>query len=396
MNLNDSEKIKRKLKGEYNDNCLKIDELDEKIMLINENDFETRATNALAFSIIPWGGASMFLMQTIVQSGIVPLNMIQPLFVGVPALIGIIGEELFTRKSKWRERLRNFSKSKTQKEKLEESTKYEIEKAKLISANMVLKQTYDDLSANENLISSLSTSYNVTEKDVDARTKEEIADNIENINKDWQKKQQEVDIATTKSVLKRVKDKFNNFFDILIAVIMGGMMSMMIYDMPIIYLNQLENIQFQASFLGILAPAIVGGLACGGYCVKRRINHTFVFKTINSELGDNAISEFRDYEEDTRLDTALEDVIKDTSAVKLKLESEKQKLNHASETPSELQLHSATTTMQMSCTTSEMPLEDMMSFREESIFEESSTEEGHILEPPTEQGHILKMKPNKK
>ncbi len=377
MNLNDLKKIRKKLEEEYNENCSKIDELDDKIRVISANNFETKVNYALAFSMIPWV-VSIFFMPAMVKSGIIPLNMVQPLSVGVPALVGIIGEELLAKKLKWRERLRKFSKAKTQKEKLAEFTKYEIEKEKLISANKILKKNYDDLSANENLISSLLTNYNITEKDVDERTKEEISDSIENINNVLHKKQQKVDTATTKSVLKekfwKVRDKFNRFSDVLVFVMMGGMMSMVLYDMPAIYLNQLENIQIQASFLEVFAPVIIGGLVCGGYCVKRINKHISVFKTINNQLGDNAISEFRDYEKDKQLDKDLENIIKDISAVKLKLESEKQKLNYASEASSALQMHSEDANVQMNYEKG-----NMMPFTEDMIFEDQSTKQGLVL-----------------
>ena len=333
MRIKDSEQIRKRLEEEYNDNCSKIDDLSKKIRALNENDLETRATGVMVFSILPWI-ASILVMPVIIKSGIISLNLVQPLFVGVPILIGIIAEELFNRKSKCCERLKKFSNSKTQKEKIEESTKYEIEKKKLRSANKILKKNYDDLSENENLINSLSTSYNIIERDVDERTKEEIDDSIKNINNILQKKQQEVDVAATKSVLKekfwKVRDKFNRFSDILKIGVLGGMTSMLLYDMPIMYLNQLENIQFQTSFLGVLAPAIIGGLACGVYGVKRRNNFISVFKTINNELGDNAMSEFSDYEKEKQFDKNLENIIMDTCAIKLQLETEKQKLENLS------------------------------------------------------------------
>lgn len=261
MEIKDSEQIRKRLEEEYSENCLKIDDLNEKIKVLE------------------------FL-----------------------------------------ERLR---KSKTQKERIEESTKYEIEKEKLKSANKILKKIYDDLSENENLINSLSTSYNINEKDVDERTKEEIDDSIKDIKNILKKKQQEVDIATTKRFLKekfwKVRDKYQKIFNILMFGMVGGAIFMFFYDMPIMYLNQLENMQSQVSLLEALAPAIIGGLACGGYCIKRINDYTSVFKTINNELGDNAISEFRDNEKEKQFDKDLENVIRDTCAIKLQLEEEKQK-----------------------------------------------------------------------
>lgn len=373
MNANDSEQIRKKLEEEYNENCSRINELDEKIRIIDTNDFDTKVTYVLTSSIIPYI-ASLFLMPFIVKLGIISLNMVQPLFVGVTVLIGITGEELFARKAKYREKFRKFSKSKTQKEMIEESTKYEIEKEKLKSLNKILKKNYDYLLANEN---------NIIEKDVGKRTKEEIFNSIENINNVLQKKLQKVDVATTKSVLKekfrRVRNKFNRFSDFLIDGIISGMMSMFLYDMPIMYLNEIANIQIQTNFLGIIVPAIIGGLAFGGCSLKRTNDYTAVFKIINNQLGDNAISEFRDYAEDKQFDKDLEDVIRDTSDVKIKLELEIQKLNHTSESSGELYMHNEAKNVQMDYAKSETPLENMISFMEESISEEHSKEQGPIL-----------------
>lgn len=331
MNIKNSEQIRKKLEEEYNENCSKIDDLDEKIRTICANDFELRTTCVMVFSILPWF-ASIFVMPIIINSGFIPLNLVQPLFVGISALIGMTVEELFARKSKCRERLRKFSKSKTQKEKIEESTRYEIEKEKLRNLNKILKKCYDDLSENENMISSLSERYNITEKD-DNKTAEEIATNIKNINDILVKQQQDVDIATTKCVLKekfwRVRDKFNSFFGVLISAMVGGIMCMLLYDMPIMMtISQLQNIQFQASLIGALAPLIIGGLVCGGYYTKRKKDRISVFKNINEELGNNAISEFRNYEEDKKFDKDLDNIIKETCAIKLQLETEKQKLEN--------------------------------------------------------------------
>lgn len=332
MDLKNLEEIKERLEKEYNENCLKIDDLNEKIRVLNANDFETNVSCAFGFSLIPLF-VFTFLIPPVIKFGIIPLNIVPPLFVGVPALIGITGEKLLSKKYKCREKLKEFSKSKTQKERIEETIKYEIKKEKLNSINKVLKKNCDDLAANKNLISSLSTSYNITEKDVDKRNKEEIENNINNLNNIMQKKQQDIDVATTKCVLKekfwKVRDKFNRFSDILRYGVIGGFFCMTLYDMPIIYASiaQLQNIQFQISLIGVYAPAIIGGLAGGVYGVKKRNNHTAVFKTINSELGDNAISESRrDYEEDKQLNIELENIINYTCEIKLKLETEKQKL----------------------------------------------------------------------
>ena len=69
----------------------------------------------MTFSMLAWI-ATTFLGSKIVNFSITPLNLVQPLFLGIPVLIGITGEKLFLRKLKSYEKLRKFSKAKTQKE----------------------------------------------------------------------------------------------------------------------------------------------------------------------------------------------------------------------------------------------------------------------------------------
>lgn len=331
MDIKDLEQIRKQLEEEYNKNCSKINDLNEKIRVIGTNSFETKAGFAILFSILAWI-AAILLIPTIIKSGITSLNLVKLLCVGIPALIGIISEELFTRKLKCRDRLRKFSKSKTQKEKIEESTRYEIEKEKLESLNAVLRKGYDEISANENMIISLSENYNITKKVDDSKTVEETTTNIKNINAILEKQQHDINIATTKCVLKEkfldVRDKFGKFFNIPMFGMEGSMFCMIIYYTPMIYMKNFQNIQSQANLIEALAPFVLGGLAYGGYCIKRKRDYTFVFKTLNKELGDNAISEFIDYEADKQIDKDLENIIRDTSVVKVQLETEKQKLKN--------------------------------------------------------------------
>lgn len=115
------------------------------------------------------------------------------------------------------------------------------------------------------------------------------------------------------------------------------------------------------------------------YGIKRKNDYISTFKTINNELGDNAISEFGDYKKDKQFDKDLENIIKDTCDVKLKLESEKQKLNHVSEISRKLQVHSEAANVQISYEKSEIPLKDMMYLMEENIFEGSTEEQGPVM-----------------
>lgn len=332
MEIKNSEQVRKKIEEEYDKNCFKIDDLNKKIKIMNANDFEVRAAFVFVFFILLWG-ASIFVMPTIIQSGILPFYLVQPLCIGFfPVVISIFVEKTITQKSKCREKLKEFSKSKTQKEKIEELTRYEIEKECLRNLNKVLKKEYDDLLDDENRVNTLLERYNITEKNVMNKLPEEIIATIQSLNDILKEKQREMDIATTRWVLKekfwKVRDKWNCFFDMLMFSMIGGIVCMALYDMPIVYMNHFFDIQLQPNFMQAVSPLFIGGVASFGYYCKRKKEHTSIFRNMNKELGDDALSEVRDYEEDKQFDKNLENIIKDICIVQLHLENELQKLRN--------------------------------------------------------------------
>lgn len=325
MSIENIKKIKQELKQEYNKNQEKINILDEKIKTINANNFETKAMLALAFSFLSWF-AFMLSISTIIKY--IPVNLIQSLITGTSILIGITVEKISIRKAKCRERLRKFSTAKKQKELIEESTRYEIEKEKIISLNKIIEKCYEKLSENEENICFLSENYTITEKDTNNKTVEEITTNIENKNNILIKQQQDINVITTKCVLAnkfwRVRDKAQRFNDMFLSICFGGAGCMFTYNMPIIRNPQL----FQASSFSIYIPLVIGGLVGGIYVSKRKKTHSAIFNQLNKELKDNAISKFRDYEEDKQFEKDLENLITNVSETLLELEAQKIQLPH--------------------------------------------------------------------
>ena len=318
------EKTKEILEKEYNENCTNINELNEKIRTIKANDLETKLTRAFAFSMIPWV-ATVLLSPAIINLGIIPINLISLLSIGVPTLIGITGEMLLTKKLKYKEKLESFSESKSQNEIIEESTRYEIEREKLRSSNKVLKKAFDNLEPEQYLFNSLSKN--------DSKSFEKL--NIENIDEILEKNKKEIDIITTKKFLKekfwRIRDRFQKVIDFIVISILGGIGFMTLYNTPTIAINLRNSIQLQTSILGIILPLGIGGLVCGGYYLKRIKDYTYAFRNVNQELGQEALSDSeiinKIYNNDIEnLDIELENLINDTCDVKLQLESKRQNL----------------------------------------------------------------------
>lgn len=285
--------------------------------------------SACVFSIIPWV-ATVFAGPSILKLGLIPLELTKPLFVAVPALLGTIASTIITKKQKINERVKEFSSAKTTIGKIEEEARYKIEQEKLRSYNKMLKKNYDDLESNERLISSLSDKYNITSKENDTRNKKEVGENVESIKKILEERTSDMDIATTRHTLSnlfwKVRSKYDKFTDATMCGSMGILFCMMLYNMPMLQANAIESIQFQTSILGILAPAIIGGIVCTGYGFKRMHDRLCVFKNINNELGENAISESKDFNVKEDFEQEKNKVINDTCVIRMQLDNETQKL----------------------------------------------------------------------
>ena len=123
-------KTKKRVQDEYNKNCEKINELERNIQIIKINTFGNKMINVFTFSMIPWVLISIAIIPITVK-GVIPFQVVQPISVGVPLLIGIGVEYLFDKKCKSKELLKKITSAKTSKEKIEEILKYQIEIDKL-------------------------------------------------------------------------------------------------------------------------------------------------------------------------------------------------------------------------------------------------------------------------
>ena len=104
-----------------------------------------------------------------------------------------------------------------------------------------------------------------------------------------------MDESAAKVVLKkkfwRERDKYQKFFDIPLAGVLGLVGGFIIYNIPLIAASA-AGIPTDFSALQLFAPGIITGIASTGYFVKRNLDYTKAFKKVNREvLGDNAIPE---------------------------------------------------------------------------------------------------------
>ena len=118
MIMENLEKIKNKFEIEFYENQNKINELNNKIRIIQMNCLGDRALSVLTFSMVPWIVLILSLPK-MVELISIPTFLIQPAVLGISAFIGVVSERSFAKKCKIQERLRKFSSARTQKELLE-------------------------------------------------------------------------------------------------------------------------------------------------------------------------------------------------------------------------------------------------------------------------------------
>lgn len=388
----DIERIKKVIEEEYDENYKKIDELSEKIRIVKVNDFESKLLCAFAFSLLAWM-VGIFLAPTMLKSGVIPTSLISPLSLVVSVLIGITGETLLSKKYKHKEKLREFSSAKNQKEKIAESARYEIEKEKIISSNRVLKKVYDSLETRQKMVKTLSNEYDIVEKD--SRESKEIELSIKKISKILDEKEKNIDIVTTKCVLKekfwRVRDRFQKIFDFVVISMVGGTGAMILYACPIIFINGLgSNVVIQTSVLSPLSALGVGVLVCGGYTLKRIKDYVGAFKSVNETLGENKLSDVTNDSEVNRktinndierFDIELENLINENCVLRLELESEKEKLSSLSQGFDERPAQSNVESKQIGSidNEAELTLSNVVSTVDENMVEKSLEENGPVL-----------------
>ncbi|MBR1413392.1 MAG: hypothetical protein IJ574_01825 [Bacilli bacterium] len=277
--------IKDRIAEEYQENKNKIDELDKKIHAISLNSFERRLTNVAAFSMLPWLILTMVSMSLIKLEILTNINLIHLITLGVPLTIGVISENMLYKKSKLKKQLKKESDAITNEKLLEEKIRNEIEKVKLENKNDVLASTFKNVVAKEEVIESLGKEFNLSKKD--------NSDSQEELEKLVEEKNKELELLSTKNVLKEkfssVRNNFNKYDDMITHGILGGVMVMMIWSAPNIAVGSI--LKQGSSLLNIFIPLILGATVTAGYIIQNDNTYKNVFKKINNELGDDALPE---------------------------------------------------------------------------------------------------------
>ena len=287
--------LEQKAEKEYG----KTLDLVEAIGDIRCNDDNIKVLGSVGFGAITWL-LSMIAMPFIVGTGALPAEIIQPLFVVVPAGVGVGSSIALQKTLKNKERLSKRTAATTQVDRTVAATKLEVEKTKHKTRTNMFVETVTKLRSQHFTDSTVNDNK-------DERTKTEIEQSISNIENTINENLKEIDITTTKQTLKerfwKIRDKKQKLKDIIMVAILSGIIGFTIYNIPLIAMNGLNAYQVTPSLLQLLTPGIITSIAATGFAIKHKSDETKAFKRINKELlGENALPEtIDDSEKETQV-----------------------------------------------------------------------------------------------
>lgn len=261
VNKKDLEKLGNKVELEYNENCAKISELDYKINILKKNNFSSKVVIRFLIFMLAFF-VQLFALPLVFDVELFTTEIISPLFFAVASSVGIIGGELYDRKQKLSEKLHDFSNAKSYRELLKEELLYSIEREKYNVSNKVLKKMNCKLRNGGMVLDSVLNDYDIVSKCESRKDIKQIEDDISILGDELSKKENILDAAIIKKVLNNyfpnLENKELDIHNIILFVLVGAFLSIDVYNLPLIFLNQ-----WQVHILDVLLPFIIGGsVAC--------------------------------------------------------------------------------------------------------------------------------------
>lgn len=323
------EELKKELENEAVENNDRIKLCDGRMRIANANSFEYKATNILCFSLL--GYLIVFLLSSIIFKNLsIPVLAYQTMVITSSIGLGTLFTNSILKEVK--ERLKMFSESKTDIEKLQEEVNYQIELEKACNRNKVIKETLDTINSTESMVKELSNKYNITEK-CSSRSKEELENSIEEISNLIKEKYNELDILSSKKVLHdrfwKIRSKFDKNAILINYSLIAGVFASGIIGIPFITFNSIAaESTILARILSVFWPLVIGSMGTFVYFIKRNKDYEQVFNNYNSQLEDEALPDTfgKNYDasdENSEIKELIEKQVKDISAAIIKLNDEK-------------------------------------------------------------------------
>lgn len=383
MKVEDFNKTNEELKAEIQKNNEQINISDERKRMSNANQFEYKAMATIAFSLFPYLGL-LILVGVLTKNGImasitgtIPAESFPFIMAGSSLFVGTIGRKILEWKFKTKERLKKFTTANTQSEKIQEEVKYTIELEKAKNRNKAIQQTMDSISSNQSILNSLSSRYDIDDSTI-SQTEEEVKKRVEDLSILLKNKFAELDVLTTQKILNekfwRVRTKGQKVIDIIMSGMMGGFLTMMYGEMPILIVRDYIS---SLGLMSLFTPLIIGVAGVSGYMIKRNKDYMNVFNNLNNELGENSLPDkiSEAYEEQQDIDSKIENKIREISIVESQLQEHK-RIMESFPNGSDEKAQTIDSTISKDHTIEELEKDtileynqkDLMSFMDEDIF----------------------------
>ncbi len=282
-------------------------QLEEKSRLIELNSSDQKLFSALGYGIIPvavsWSGMNILL-----TLGSFPFVLVSPFVVGTWLGSGVILSKLFPLGRKLSKKFEKEVGLTNSKECLEEKTKYDIEIEKLKHKRTLLGRVKERLTEEEAFYQLALSKYDVSEKR--ELTKEELTENVEQLEKKIIEAQEDLDRLITQDVLMknfshvRKKAKIgkwmatlgNSPFSPLLA-------SCLFFPIPSLISVSLGGVSISLLelLLSFLIPSIPLAIAGTVHVGKKVKVSEDVFETLNLELEDHKVSTIHEENDDIEL-----------------------------------------------------------------------------------------------
>lgn len=326
MKTEDFDKTKEELKKEIQKNNKQIVKSDERKRMASVNQFEHKITVTRAFSLLPYLGL-LLLMTLLAEKGILPslVGTIPFIIIGNSLGVGTIGSKILEWKFKIKERLKKFTTAKTQSEKIQEEVKYTIDMEKANNRNIAIKQTINSLRSKQEILNSLASNYDIKDKNI-PETEEDSKKIIEDSSTLLEDKYNELDLLTVQKILHekfwRVRTKSQKVIDVIVAGLMGGFLTMMYGELPLLMLKEYIT---SLGLVSLIGPFVIGTVGVSGYMIKRGKDYAKAFNNLNNKLGENSLPvNIKDaYEEQQEIDSKIESKIKEISTMEMQLQEQK-------------------------------------------------------------------------
>lgn len=358
MKSEDLTKTKQELKQELEKNYEQINLCDERTRMSKVTSLEYKTGLTLSFSMIGYlvfFASSSILIKSVGVStftNVISALSFPAVLVGGSLGVGTLIRTLMDKKFHVKKRLKSFSTAKTQSEKLEEEIHYQIELEKANNRNLVVEQAINNLDANERVIRNLSSEYDISDKKI-SKDEGEMKKTIKELSTVVKEQYNKLDVLSTQKILNKrflsVRSKFQKIWDVVCTVDLSCIASWALINLPLMMLDYSSAI---SSLLATtLAPFAVGIGGASLYMAKKNKDQKKVFNNLNSQLGENALTEKlgkfgSDYEERNKIDGLIRRQIKDTSFAVIQLKKQERVLeNLVSEKQSEACVESKDKTM---------------------------------------------------